>query len=132
MKTKIVWLYCGIMLFLLNGCWGKLFDENNLFAPKPFKMGMRTEDAPEEYKSGWDDGCTTGLSTMVPGYYKSFYQYKLDPNMLDNKMYYQAWKDAYTYCRHYSFRFAWDAHDKNDAKWRDNPLCLLCPNEFTR
>lgn len=101
-------------------------------APKPFRMGGPDKDADPEYLSGWEDGCNTGLSTMNHGYYKSFYAFKQDAYKVDNPVYYKAWKDAYTYCRQYSFRFVWDSYDRTYNKALENNLCVLCPNELDR
>jgi hypothetical protein len=122
-----------LVILTLSACVGKIFSSKNMFAPKPYKMGgPDKKDASPEYLEGWDDGCETGLSTMNPGYYKSFYAFKQDPYKVDNEVYYKAWKDAYTYCRQYSFRFVWDAYDRTNSKSLDNPLCVLCPNESAR
>ncbi len=58
-------------------------------------------DAPKEIKQGWDDGCQTGVNTYGNDIYKSFYGYKMDPAMINNKAYYETWHDAYNYCRHW-------------------------------
>lgn len=116
----------------LSSCAGQIFSEKSFFAPKPFRMGGPDKDADPMYLSGWEDGCHTGLSTMNHGYYKSFYKYKQDPYKANNPVYYKAWKDAYTYCRHYSFRFVWDSYDNAANKSLDNNLCVLCPNELDR
>jgi hypothetical protein len=124
-----------LVIFSLSACVGKIFSEKSFFAPKPLLMGSPDKsnpNTPPEYTQGWDDGCQTGLSTMNPGYYKSFYAFKQDPYKADNEVYYKAWKDAYTYCRQYSFRYVWEAYDRNNAKALDNNLCVLCPNELSR
>jgi hypothetical protein len=124
-----------LILLPLSACVGKIFKSDSVFAPKPLLMGhpdKNNPNTPEEYTKGWDDGCETGMSTMNPGYYKSFYAFKQDPYMASNEVYYKAWKDAYTYCRQYSFRYVWEAHDRNNDKTLDNPLCVLCPNELGR
>lgn len=105
-------------------------------APWPARMGKPPDNAPKDYKQGWYDGCITGLSTMSQVYYKDFYGYKQDYTKVDNVMYYQAWKDAYTYCRQYSFRYAWDPLDRRRGTNAQGgllsagPLCVLCPNEI--
>ena len=126
--NKIIPLF--IALFMITSCAGKIFSSDSFFAPKPLKIGGPTKGAHPDYLAGWEDGCQTGLSTMVHGYYKSFYGYKQDPYKANNPRYYKAWKDSYTYCRHYSFRFAWDSIDNNANKSQDNNLCVLCPNEL--
>lgn len=127
-------LFCSLLLslLLLTGCVGQIFSDDSFFAPKPVGMsGPDKEHASADYLKGWDDGCKTGLSTMVQGYYKSFYQFKQDPYMINNPTYYKAWKDSYTYCRQYSFRMAWDAFDRTYNKSLENPLCIICTNAGT-
>jgi len=58
-------------------------------------------DAPKEVKQAWDDGCQSGVDVYGNDIYKSFYGYKLDPTMINNKVYYETWHDAYNYCRHW-------------------------------
>lgn len=126
-------IFMAIMVCLTGGCTGKVFSDESIFAPKPLRMGgIDKTKSPPEYVKGWDDGCKTGLSTMVNGYYKSFYGFKQDPYMIGDKTYFQAWNDAYTYCRQYSFRYTWDAYDRTYNKVLSNPLCLICPNELDR
>lgn len=122
-----VFLSAILMILTLSGCAGQIFSSESIFAPTPARMGKPDKNAPEEYTKGWDDGCKTGLSTMVHGYYKSFYAYKQDPELANNAMYYKAWKDAYTYCRQYSFRYIWAPMDNT---WANGPLCVICPNEL--
>lgn len=118
-----------LICLVATGCRGKIFSSKSSFAPKPFKIGGPPKDAHPDYLEGWEDGCNTGLSTMVPGYYKSFYGYQQDPYKTGNPIYYKAWKDSYTYCRQYAFRFVWDSMDQSGHPV-DNNLCVLCPNEI--
>jgi len=124
-------LACLCILLMVNGCRGKIFNADNFWAPRPWKMGKPKVGAHPDYTEGWEDGCETGLGTMVQGYYKSFYGYKQNVNKVNNQRYYKAWKDAYTYCRHYSFRWQWDALDTIPQKV-SNPLCVFCDNEQSR
>jgi hypothetical protein len=128
-----MYIFITLIIFTLSGCAGKIFSENSIFAPNPLKMGGPDKSkASPEYLKGWDDGCKTGLSTMVSGYYKSFYSFKQDPYMVSNPVYYKSWKDAYTYCRQYSFRYSWDGFDRTYNKALESPLCIICPNELDR
>ena len=122
-----------ILSLAVTSCGGKVFSDDSIFAPMPLRMGTpdKKKGSPE-YLKGWDDGCKTGLSTMVNGYYKSFYQFKQDPYLASNPVYYKAWKDSYTYCRQYSFRYSWDAYDRTYNKAMENPLCIICENELGR
>ncbi|MEM7617232.1 MAG: hypothetical protein AAF195_02495 [Pseudomonadota bacterium] len=104
---------CIMLLFLLSvmliGCRIQSTPDN-ILAPWPFRMGG-TPEGSKEFKLGWEHGCHTGLSTMVTSGYKTFYSFEQDPTMTQNADYYKAWKDAYTYCRQYSFKWtmwSWD------------------------
>ena len=121
------------LVVMLTACpRSKVFSSKSMFAPRPPTMGKGAENAPAEYKQGWNDGCETGMSTMNMNIYKNFYGYKQDISMMNNPLYYKAWKDAYTYCRQYTFRFMWYPYDsKKGNGWLQNgPLCVLCPNEI--
>lgn len=96
---------CIVLCLFITGC-----SATSLLAPTPFAMGKPEAGTPE-FNLGWEHGCQTGLSTMTPSYYKSFYTYKQEPSMIHNLDYYKAWKDSYTYCRQYAFKFTmwhWD------------------------
>jgi len=57
------------------------------------------EDAPEEYKAGYLDGCESGLSVYGNDVYKAIYSFKQDIEMMKNRTYYKAWNDALNFCR---------------------------------
>jgi hypothetical protein len=118
-----------LICLAVTSCKGQIFSSKSIMAPKPFKMGGPPKDSHPDYLEGWNAGCNTGLSTMVPGYYKSFYAFEQDPYKSNNPMYYKAWQDSYHYCRQYAFRFVWDSYDKSGHK-TDNNICVLCPNEL--
>ena len=120
------------MVFIISVSLAGCLQNQNFYKPRPAGMGGPPKDAPVNYRTGWEDGCETGMSTMVLGYYKSFYKYKIDVKMKDDPAYYKAWKDAYTYCRQYTFRYTWFALDNYTGAENNNPLCVLCPNEFGR
>lgn len=126
-------LLCVISMLLLSGCYGPFLmklaggengtiDEMN--APLPKGMGRPDKSAGPEYLKGWDDGCKTGLSTMNLGAYKAFYQYTMSPELYNNARYYRAWKDAYTYCRQYSFKWTMEPLDRQYDK--TGKLCIIC------
>ena len=124
------WIVIHCMFLILMGLTGC----HDFAIWKPVPMGMERdppEDAPQEYKDGWNDGCETGLSTMVTSFYKTFYTYRQDPNRLNQPMYYKAWKDAYTYCRQYSFRSIWAPIDEMKGAHPFNMrLCAFCYNQI--
>lgn len=97
-----------VIAVCLTGCESKMRQQlqiGNIFAPLPAAMGTMPEGGSQEFESGWRDGCKTGMSTMASNYYKTFYRYTQDPELINNIEYYQAWKDAYHYCRQYVFRW---------------------------
>jgi len=67
---------------------------------KPASLDIKPPDGPPEYQQGWSDGCESGMAAYTDALPKSFKAYKLkqDPNLRNNKMYYQIWKDAFLYC----------------------------------
>ena len=115
-----------MICIVATGCRGQIFSADNPLAPKPFRLGGPPKDSHPDYLKGWEDGCNTGLSTMVPGYYKSFYAFQQDAYKVNNPVYYKAWKDSYTYCRQYAFRYVWDTLDQSGHPLESN-LCVLCP-----
>ncbi len=98
----------------------------SLYKPRPIGITGPPADAPENYLAGWKDGCETGMSTMSTSWYKTFYGYKMSVNQMQDPEYYRAWRDSYTYCRHYSFKSLWDPLDKMDNKSLDEKICVLC------
>jgi hypothetical protein len=78
------------------------------------------QEGTEMFKLGWSHGCETGLSTMVPSNYKTAYSFAQEPKFITNQEYYKAWKDSYTYCRHYSFKWtfwSWDSDNWLKSTW---------------
>jgi hypothetical protein len=85
---------CIIALVALSGCE---------FLGKPHSLDTTPPNGPIEYRKGWTDGCETGQSAYSGQLYKVFGTHKLqyDAKLRNNKMYYQAWKDAFFYCALY-------------------------------
>ena len=97
-----------------------------LYKPKPFGLTGPSQDAPENYLDGWNDGCETGIGTMSTTWYKTFYGYKINTHMMEDAEYSRAWRDAYTYCRHFAFKSLWDGSDKLANKALDEKICVFC------
>ncbi len=84
---------CSI-LFLLTGC------TEFHFAPgwaKPSTVSFEPPPGPEIYQQGFKDGLESGLSGYSNSFNKMFWTWKQDPELAQNKIYYQIWKDAYAY-----------------------------------
>lgn len=96
-------LYMIAVLFLA-GCSGK---QSFSAFPRSYDMPyvIPPEDAPEEYKLGWEHGCKSGLSAYGNDYYKALYSYTQDVTLVNNKIYFNAWTDSFNYCRAYINRY---------------------------
>jgi hypothetical protein len=110
-----------LLVLCATGC-----TKQNFYKPKPAGISGPQKDAPEDYTKRWNDGCESGMGTMTTTYSKTFYGYKLDTNLITNAEYYRAWRDAYTYCRHYAFKYVWDGFDSNSSMLMDNKICVFC------
>lgn len=87
----------GIACLLLAGCTGR---DGSFDARKPYSLDLTPPDGPFEYEEGWSDGCETGMAAYGNNFMKLFkaFELKQNPKLRNNKMYYQAWKDAFLYC----------------------------------
>jgi len=85
---------------VLTACTGKdgAFDIR-----KPYSLDLTPPEGPPEYEQGWTDGCESGMNAYFNTFYKAIrvFDYHQDAKLRNNKMYYQAWKDAYLYCAIY-------------------------------
>jgi hypothetical protein len=93
--TKIICIMC--VMLMIVGCTGRdgTFDWR-----KPMSLDLTPPEGPYEYEEGWTDGCESGMHTYTDDFYKTIGVGSLrsNPELRSNKMYYQAWKDAYLYC----------------------------------
>lgn len=92
-----------IILFVLvmaSSCTGK---DGTLDLRKPYSLDLTPPEGPIEYEQGWSDGCETGSSAYTGNFYRLLrvYELRLDVKLRDDKMYYQAWRDAFLYCAIY-------------------------------
>lgn len=107
MQSKI---YIFLVCILLSSCAAlpESFREGvlqpmNLWKPRPPGLAEApVEGVSPEYTQGWKDGCDSGISAAGSTHYRQTgYKFVMDYSMVENKDYYQAWHDAYTYCRWY-------------------------------
>lgn len=61
------------------------------------------DNAPKNYQMGWKDGCESGMTIVTNSFYHSFYAFKIQENLVEDEIYYKAWKDAAEYCRGYAY-----------------------------
>lgn len=90
-----------IILLCMTGLLGCRGPNGELEIAKPWYVDMEPPaGAPREYEQGWRDGCSTGADTYSNNLYKMFNTFGLrfDASLKDNKMYTQAWHDAFIYC----------------------------------
>ena len=90
---------CGaVALLMLSGC--KMYKpELSFLGGKPAGLRMdQPPPGPPEYQQGWKDGCESGYKGYGEYYAKVWLNFKQDPYLTTNPVYYQAWKDAYGYC----------------------------------
>ncbi|MBL0319495.1 MAG: hypothetical protein IPP74_09460 [Alphaproteobacteria bacterium] len=120
MKKIIYWSFLFIVsLGLATGC-----------KPRYPNLSRPEETAPPFYKLGWEEGCETGLAAYGTSIYKTFYHFKQSPQLTTNNVYYQAWNDAFAYCRHFALRWANQGSiDEVDNIYQDRPF-LDNPGNF--
>ena len=93
-----------IALMILIGCLTACTGKDGTFdVSKPYSLDLTPPEGPFEYTEGWSDGCESGMSAYGNNFYKLLkaHQLKMNPELRKNRMYYQAWKDAFLYCAVY-------------------------------
>lgn len=88
-----------------NVVLGKIIPEAILPTPRPYVLDEVPKDAPDVYKKGYKDGCESGLAAYGNTYYKKFYSFVNDPNLVDDPIYYRVWTDSFNYCRNFINRY---------------------------
>ena len=88
-----------MVMLMLIGC-GKNFHSDFGWA-KPASLQMKLDVGSEKYRQGYADGCESGYSGYSSSFNKMFYTWKQDPQLTPDPVYYQIWKDAYSYCAFY-------------------------------
>ena len=111
------------MMVTLSSCD---LTSKNIFAPnkKVFKM---VPQGPPEFRQGFLDGCQTGMSTGFGNdYYKMFYKFTKDVDMVKNKVnkYTRTWSAAMIYCRHYVLGTLKEAGMTPKLPGKEGPMSL--------
>ena len=65
---------------------------------RPAGTMMEIKYGPENYRQGYKDGCESGYSGYGNSFNKMFWKWRQDPELVSDPVYYQIWKDAYSYC----------------------------------
>jgi len=70
---------------------------------QPGHLNLTPPDGPPIYQKGWSEGCESGANAYSNPFYKMIkaFDYKFDPKLRNNEMYYKVWKDAFLYCSIY-------------------------------
>ncbi len=122
-KVKLFNIFIIIFSLLLGACNP---TKDSIFAPKS-RLFKQMPDGPPDYQQGWLDGCETGLSTgFANDYYKTFYKYNKDKEMvIDNNTYYlNGWSSAMIFCRHVAVSTLREAGMTPKASGQGYPLRL--------
>jgi hypothetical protein len=92
---SILWVSTA---FLTAGCGASRSDFGFM---RPAQLVMEPPAGSPEYQQGWIDGCESGYSGYGNHTNKLFYSWRQDPILTNNPVYYQSWRDAYSYCATY-------------------------------
>lgn len=88
------------MVTALSACGGSRIPGTAF--PRTYDMPYAyPDDAPPEWKKGWEQGCKSGFSAYGNMWYKTLYNFEQDTTLLDNAYYSKSWLDAFNYCRGY-------------------------------
>jgi hypothetical protein len=69
---------------------------------RPSSLQMELDYGSKLYRQGYKDGCESGWQAYTNTWNKNFFNWKQDPALAQNNVYYQIWKDAYSYCGYYA------------------------------
>jgi hypothetical protein len=88
-----------MILVMCNSC-------SQLAEPHPFGIfrGM-VDGAPAGsniFRSGWKDGCESGMAAYGGYHYKATHGYRYNVQMLDSDEYHTAWRIGFRHCRWYT------------------------------
>ena len=83
---------------VLTGLSGCKYFSSKTGLGRPAGFIMTIDYGPPDYRQGYSDGCQSGYSGYGDSFNRFFHTWKQDPDKVKNPVYYQIWKDAYTYC----------------------------------
>lgn len=115
-KSLLKLIAIAVLMTSLSAC----FRIPNQMKPAGFVFNKMPEDAPESFKKGWTDGCQTGMSHMTNSFYRWFYRFTIDNELIQDPVYYTTWKDTATFCRHYAYGLLRES-DSRTRLPNDNP-----------
>lgn len=84
--------------FACSGC-GSFFDQNGFLRQfHPGGTSVKPPPGPAIYQQGFREGCESGYSGYRSSLRKLYWTWKQNPELAQNRVYYQIWKDAYAFC----------------------------------
>lgn len=86
-------LFLLITLNLVSACQNPRL--NTLGMPKAPTTG------PQEYLTGWNEGCQTGMTTYSNSYLRTRYQTSVNGEMMQHPHYQKGWEVGQSYCSYY-------------------------------
>lgn len=115
-------IFIILILLATSACQSSKLDIYGM--PKPPKEG------PQEYITGWTDGCKTGMTSYGSYYLKAKYQVNVKPNMMRDFRYNKGWELSQRYCSYYISTYL-SNNELTDYKVRsDNTLFSLQSDGF--
>lgn len=86
-----------IMSILISGCTGV---DGGFDWKKPATLDMRAPEGPKNYQQGWQDGCTSGLSSTNTSFHLALgsYEFTLHKQLRYDPLYNKAWRYGYNHC----------------------------------
>lgn len=96
-----------ILIFLVLFSVASCSYKPQVGPPWAQKLLKGAPEGPTEFKLGWKDGCQTGISVTANAFQRHFYTFVQNEELANkpDRVYYKAWKTAYTYCHRYVFQY---------------------------
>lgn len=94
--VRMILIVAGILIQLpLMGC---TYFNSKMGLGRPAGFIMEIDYGPPDYRQGYKDGCQSGYSGYGDSFNKLFHTWHQDPDKVKDPVYYQVWKDAYSFC----------------------------------
>lgn len=84
-----------LSLSVMTGC---TYFNSKTGLGRPGGFMMEIDYGSPDYRQGYKDGCASGYSGYGDSFNRFFHTWQQDPEKVKNPVYYQVWRDAYTYC----------------------------------
>lgn len=100
MKTKIQAVILAVVVTnSLTACGSA--KAYSLFT-KPYTLDTQVPEGPENYQTGWKDGCESGMSANNTNLHMTLgsQRFVINNNYRNDQLYNIAWQYAYNHCGH--------------------------------